>query len=1585
MKTRSLVLIAVITFLFSTGDSTAMAQWAGVTLPKSYPQLTKPAGIDLDVTYISRTPLYKRYQVAYTADGRPYLEPGTENHKRWPSQGEVITFTAHIMNKGTTASGNFTFKWFIDGTQMAAGTHNSLSPNQEGTESYQWVWAHTLSGERLLGMHTVKFIVDPTNAISETYESNNFIQDRTDAISLYLAVTPELYQALETPVDPKWPFSAEDWLQKQIAAMNAAFARSIYPSIPNGVTERVRLDRIFITSSPPDAGFDIDGGFFMGNDDRQGNNYYDPVNDISGALIHELTHQLGIIDMYNLDVSLEIPQVLDRFGQPVQMEFSSASLFQGIMNDPGIRPPIYDEHTSFALNANKGYRRGYYGEYLYGVPDQVYLRVLNNQGGSAAGVTVKLYQRSFGPGLYGSVAGTIDNTPEITGITDANGRLLLTNRSVGTPVTTRTGHVLHDNPFGLINIVGSNDEFILAFTKGGHQEFHWLDITAFNLAFWRGGSTSATLDIVSHVPPSQAPSAPVNLTAIQEYGLVKLHWSVSPSSGVTSYNIYRTAGYTSAYQRIATGITALSYSDPYNDSSRAATYAITAVDSSGRESGFSNPFYSFRLLSPVGIVVDEQNHRIVLDPQNRYALLYQLSNGTFFDTRGSVDFHLEFSQYIARDSEGHLILSHPGDYYSSRHSIRVADKAANPLFEFGDQGSAVGQFQTPAGVAVWGQTCGIQQGPYSVDAHTLLLLHFDNSYGGAQGETGTPNGASFTSGKYAQGVTMDSSDTLTYATAGNLNRTQGAIEFWIRPHWNGDDNQSYTFFEAGNVWFNRIRIMKDGANNLRFMLWDSTTEYGVAYNVANWRAGEWHHVAATWMGTDIALHVDGQQRENSHTANPPDTLANIMYVGSSSSVTEQSNADLDELRISDIPRVGNSDTCMYRILVADSGNNRLQAFDAQGNVIAAYGSFGSGASQFKNPQGVAVASNGNVIVADHGNNRLQVLSFNGSNFGFIRSITATLNAPTGVTTYGSNRILVADTGNNKVKVLDAQGNLIAEYTAPNDGRTGVFNQPRSVVVDKSGRIIVADTGNQRIVSILNALLVEVTSSKRADSDPTSAASVKFSVTFSEPVTGVNTAAPFSDFALYTNAVTGAAITGVSGSGATYIATVKTGSGTGTVRLDVVDDDSIKDGNDRPLGGPGAGNGDYTSGESYTINRPPNVGVYIGGELRGEYFLAANESIRQSFVGVNHGPVKITNTMTNPMIAAERVIYKANGGVNTSFSEMMGLPNGQLDKTYWLPWYNNVELDTQLRFANVTSQPAAVHVYIGGTELPGSPFTLAAGASTRKSFAGINNGPVKIQSDFPVVASERVIYKASGGVNTSFSEMMALPNSQLDTMYWLPWYNNVDIDTQLRFANVSSQPATVHVYIGNTEMTGSPFSLAPGVSTRKSFPGVNNGPVKIQSNVNIVAAERVIYKAAGGINTSFSEMMALPNSQIGKIYWLPWYNNVDLDTQLRFANVVNQQATVHVYIGGHEPPGSPFTLAAGASMRKSFVGVNAGPIKVMSDQNIVAAERVIYKTAGNVNTSFSEMMGLPATLLNSTYWLPWYNNVDLDTQLRFGVP
>ena len=394
----------------------------------------------------------------------------------------------------------------------------------------------------------------------------------------------------------------------------------------------------------------------------------------------------------------------------------------------------------------------------------------------------------------------------------------------------------------------------------------------------------------------------------------------------------------------------------------------------------------------------------------------------------------------------------------------------------------------------------------------------------------------------------------------------------------------------------------------------------------------------------------------------------------------------------------------------------------------------------------------------------------------------------------------------------------------------------------------------------------------------------------------------------------------------------------------------------------------------------NVNVSIAGTDQGRFGLPSLSSTRASFPGVNHGPVKVMSNPATPLIAAQRLLYKA-GGVNTSFTEMIGIPHSQADTTYWLPWYNNVDLDTQLRFANASESEATVTVEVGGVLR--DTFLLLPGSYALLNLPGVNGGPVKIVSTENIVATERLLYKVNG-VHTSFSEMMALPNKALDTTYWLPWYNNKDLDTQLRFANVSGSPASVHVYIGGNEMTGSPFTLLAGESTRKSFAGINAGPVKIVSDQNIVAAERLIYKV-NNVATSFTEMMALPKSALDTTYWLPWYNNKDLDTQLRFANVHDSQpATVHVYIGGVEMPNSPFTLLPGESTRQSFAGINSGPVQIVSNVPIVAAERLIYKVAG-VNTSFSEMMALPNSQLDTIYWLPWYNNVDLDTQLRFGVP
>lgn len=717
---------------------------------------------------------------------------------------------------------------------------------------------------------------------------------------------------------------------------------------------------------------------------------------------------------------------------------------------------------------------------------------LDAAGAPAAGVAVRLYQAGPGRALYPTIT---DGVPEITGTTDGDGLLVLANRPVGDPVTTRTRHTLRDNPFSIVDIIGERDDFIVELSRGAHQEYAWLEITRLNLARWRGEAAAATIELRSHVPAADAPPPPGGLSGEVEHGQVSLRWPAAPGP-VGGYNLYRTRFRPDfEYERVATGLSATQHTAPYDYSQRAVTYAVTAVDAQGRESGFSRFFNAFSLVNPAAIAVAQDGSRVVLDPQNGYAVLAQAADGRWLDTLGSVHHHLELSWYMARDGNGRLIFSHPGDWYSNRHSVKVADAANDPLFEFGDTGLGPGQFVNPSGVAVWGAACSVE-GPYQADASAWLLLHFDGSYDGAGGETGTASGMSFAAGRYGQALSAGEGATLSYETAGNLNREQGAIEFWVRPDWDGNDERDYNFFEVGNEWSNRIRITKDGANNLRLMVWDDQREYGVATNVGGWRAGEWHHVAATWAPTGLALYTDGELRDRATGTRPPQSLAPRMFIGSDAGGGNPAQAAIDEFRISAAPRVGNSDTCT-RILVADS-SDRIQAFDALGGFLGAYGSTGDGPGQFHSPQGLAVDDRGRVIVADVGNNRLQLLSFDGSSFGYLRSIEG-FTWPTGVWAYGADGILVADTGANAIVALAPDGGAYTRQVyAP-------YNAPHGVAADASGSLIVADTGNRRVVTVPGALPT-FTPTPQVTATPTPTITTSPTPTPGGAIIAVNTAA-----------------------------------------------------------------------------------------------------------------------------------------------------------------------------------------------------------------------------------------------------------------------------------------------------------------------------------------------------------------------------------------------------------------------------------------------------------------------------------------------
>jgi hypothetical protein len=174
---------------------------------------------------------------------------------------------------------------------------------------------------------------------------------------------------------------------------------------------------------------------------------------------------------------------------------------------------------------------------------------------------------------------------------------------------------------------------------------------------------------------------------------------------------------------------------------------------------------------------------------------------------------------------------------------------------------------------------------------------------------------------------------------------------------------------------------------------------------------------------------------------------------------------------------------------------------------------------------------------------------------------------------------------------------------------------------------------------------------------TTAGLVKFTVTFSVPVVGVDP----TDFRLTTSGITGAGVVSVSptsGPAAAYTVSVSTGTGTGTIRLDVVDDDSVT-GSGVPLGGAGVGNGGFTAGPSYTLDRTDPTLVSI---TRADPDPTTAATVRYTVVfsepvtGVDAGDFQVTTT---GLTAAGGITRVAGSGTTWAVTASTGIGSGTL--------------------------------------------------------------------------------------------------------------------------------------------------------------------------------------------------------------------------------------------------------------------------------------------------------------------------------------
>lgn len=442
---------------------------------------------DLQVVSVARTPRFPRYAVNYT--GFTITEPSgfgpyfftsatglgqgqTDSTPRWPTVGQAVLYTGTIRNRGTNAiAASIGLQWLVDG-QVVSSTAKSinLEPGQTTTVTLPRTWDDQL--------HTIECRV----VFADARPENNALAVGSKSVGFLTYADESMLEAFRER-SKNWPGPKNDdlfdWLNAHMKRFNELFAAA-------NTSKRVHYE-ILETLVDGSANPSIDTIPFAifpfryraDEGDPRLSGYYRASEDIDYGLLHEMGHQLGLIDLYQLDISAEMNEVsgLSYTGPECLMRTCASFL---------------SESTATAMEhwANKAH--GYFGQYLYGMPQTIKMRFLASGGGPLAGATVTMYQLTERPG----VGKRVFNQAKAIGTTDSNGVWTLPNVPVQPAMAppTPAGDTLQANPFGYVAVVGANGVLHFKIEKSGSTDYAWLNVTEPNVAFYKGQTQEAVFE-----------------------------------------------------------------------------------------------------------------------------------------------------------------------------------------------------------------------------------------------------------------------------------------------------------------------------------------------------------------------------------------------------------------------------------------------------------------------------------------------------------------------------------------------------------------------------------------------------------------------------------------------------------------------------------------------------------------------------------------------------------------------------------------------------------------------------------------------------------------------------------------------------------------------------------------------------------------------------------------------------------------------------------------------------------------------------------------------------------------------------------
>jgi hypothetical protein len=475
---------------------------------------------DLTIAFIEMTPKLAglHWQISYDelntptikGAGKTLIDLGDEGNRMKPEEvvknlklkynpGDEITLTANVRNVGFADAKPFEYVWMIDGKEMSKGKYSKPVKELEWVKlPFKWKWQD--------GMHTVTFKI--TTVQPEIATINNEATDPLWGWGFTFVINKK--RTWHDKRNACGTFCFEDYYRWHVNLMNVLFEATKFPSCPDGVKARVRLDRIIYCDDPnteamklctaPD-GFGYLQGMWTWTDSKEEIEKNWPVWDgarysTEWSLPHELAHQLGIPDWYVQDNGGSKDHVWADNGEPVCHMMSHPLTMQ---HSHGPFP--WTEADAGYWNQSWDKPRGYYGDYLFAVPDENFIRVVDVNGLPVPDAKVEIFQRAVSVDPNGTptedhgvkiypvdeLAGGNDLSkyPVMVGMTDKDGMLRLPNRPVR-EVITLNGFHRKPNPFGNIDCVGVRDQMLAKVTKFDNPCYYWIEMYNFNVAWFRG-------------------------------------------------------------------------------------------------------------------------------------------------------------------------------------------------------------------------------------------------------------------------------------------------------------------------------------------------------------------------------------------------------------------------------------------------------------------------------------------------------------------------------------------------------------------------------------------------------------------------------------------------------------------------------------------------------------------------------------------------------------------------------------------------------------------------------------------------------------------------------------------------------------------------------------------------------------------------------------------------------------------------------------------------------------------------------------------------------------------------------------------